>query len=138
MPHLGIDYSAPIGTPVSSVASGRVVFAGWQRGFGNYAEVKHNSKYLSGYGHLSRFAKGIKTGAYVKQGKIIGYVGMTGNTTGPHLDFRIKDRGQCVNFLKLRNRVASGGLISKKKRAEFQKATRGLVQELNQLIKAGS
>ncbi len=101
-PHLGIDYSAPAGTPVSSIGDGTVTFAGWNGGFGNQVIIRHNSTYTSMYGHLSRFAKKIKKGKRVKQGQVIGYVGTTGLTTGPHLDFRITKNGSFVNFLKLK------------------------------------
>jgi murein DD-endopeptidase MepM/ murein hydrolase activator NlpD len=84
-PHLGIDYSAPIGTPVSAVADGVVTFKGWNGGYGNFVEIKHQMGYVT-----------------VKQGDVIGYVGMTGIATGPHLDFRIKKDGQFINYLKMK------------------------------------
>jgi murein DD-endopeptidase MepM/ murein hydrolase activator NlpD len=101
-PHLGIDYAAPAGTPVAAVGDGRVVLAGWNKGFGRYVEIRHNGSYSSAYGHLSRFAPGMRQGAAVKQGQIIGYVGSTGWATGPHLDFRFKRDGRPVNPVHLR------------------------------------
>jgi murein DD-endopeptidase MepM/ murein hydrolase activator NlpD len=101
-PHLGIDYAAPTGTPVATVGEGRVVSAGWNKGFGRCVEIRHNGSYSSTYGHLSRFAPGIRQGAAVKQGQIIGYVGSTGWATGPHLDFRLKRDGRPVNFMQIR------------------------------------
>jgi murein DD-endopeptidase MepM/ murein hydrolase activator NlpD len=101
-PHLGIDYAAPTGTPVEAVGDGKVIFAGRNHDYGNQVQIRHNSTYVTYYGHLSRFARGIKKGVYVKQGQVIGYVGMTGLATGPHLDFRIKRNGKFVNFLKLK------------------------------------
>ncbi|MFH1415556.1 MAG: peptidoglycan DD-metalloendopeptidase family protein [Elusimicrobiota bacterium] len=101
-PHYGIDYAAPTGTPVSSIGNGKVVFVGWENGYGKTVIVKHNSIYTSHYGHLSRYAKGINKGVNVKQGQLIGYVGMTGLATGPHLDFKIERYGKPVNFLKLK------------------------------------
>ena len=100
-PHNGIDYAAPSGTPVSAVADGRVAFAGRKGGYGKFIELRHGATYITGYGHLRSFAKGIKTGRKVSQGEVIGYVGMTGLATGPHLDFSIKKNGRFVNFLKL-------------------------------------
>jgi len=102
-PHLGIDYSAPIGTPVSSIGDGTVIFAGWvNNGYGKCVKIKHKNGYISYYGHLSRIEKGIRNGVKVKKGQVIGYVGMTGIATGPHLDFRIKKDGKFINFLKLK------------------------------------
>jgi len=99
-PHLGIDYAAPIGTPVSTVADGTVTFVGWKGGFGRFIEIEHRQGITSSYGHLSGYAKGMKKGKEVKQGQVIGYVGSTGLSTGPHLDFRITKNGRYVDFLK--------------------------------------
>jgi len=102
-PHLGIDYSAPTGTPVSSIGNGSVIFAGWtNNGYGKCVKIKHPNGYISYYGHLSRIEKGIKKGVKVKKGEVIGYVGMTGIATGPHLDFRVQKDGKFINFLKLK------------------------------------
>ncbi|MDR0977788.1 MAG: M23 family metallopeptidase [Endomicrobium sp.] len=101
-PHLGIDYAAPSGTPVSSVGNGIVLKAQYSGGFGNLVTIRHSNGYETCYGHLSRFAKGIKAKAKVKQGQVIGYVGMTGLATGPHLDFRIKLNGKFFNYLKMK------------------------------------
>lgn len=100
-PHSGIDYAAPGGTPVSAVADGTVSFAGRKGGYGKFIELRHGAAYVTGYGHLRAFAKGVKAGKKVSQGSVIGYVGMTGLATGPHLDFSIKKNGRFVNFLKL-------------------------------------
>ncbi|ROQ90726.1 M23 family metallopeptidase [Desulfosoma caldarium] len=99
-PHLGIDYAAPAGTPVSAIGDGKVIKMGWNGGFGRYVEIQHNGVYRTSYGHLSAFAKGLKKGARVKQGDVIGYVGSSGLATGPHLDFRFYKNGKPVNFLK--------------------------------------
>ncbi|MDR1417698.1 MAG: peptidoglycan DD-metalloendopeptidase family protein [Endomicrobium sp.] len=101
-PHLGIDYAAPQGTPVSSIGDGTVVKAYHSGDYGNLIIIKHANGYETYYGHLSKFGKGIKKGAKVKQGQVIGYVGMTGLATGPHLDFRIKLNGKFFNFLKMK------------------------------------
>lgn len=100
-PHYGVDYAAPIGTPVVSIGDGVVVKAGYDGGAGNMIRIKHNGVYSTAYLHLSRYGKGIKTGAYVKQGDIIGYVGSTGTSTGPHLDFRIYRNDSPVDPLKV-------------------------------------
>jgi murein DD-endopeptidase MepM/ murein hydrolase activator NlpD len=96
-PHYGVDYGAPVGTPVMSTADGVVVFAGFNRGEGNYITVRHNSKTESSYLHLSRFAKGLRKGTKVRQGDVIGYVGSTGMSTGPHLDYRISESGKWID-----------------------------------------
>ncbi len=103
-PHLGVDYAAPAGTPVSALGDGIVMFAGTKGGYGNFIELKHGDQYETCYAHLSRFAKGIRVGAKVKQGQIIGYVGSTGLSTGPHLDFRVRYKGKFINPLNLPNR----------------------------------
>jgi len=100
-PHNGIDYAAPSGTPVSAVADGTVVYKGWKGGYGNFIELRHGGGYVTGYGHLRSYAKGIRNSTRVSQGEVIGYVGMTGLATGPHLDFSIKTNGRYVNFLKV-------------------------------------
>ncbi len=100
-PHYGVDYAAPTGTPVSAIGDGVVTFCGWKGGYGRYISIKHSNAYVSGYGHLSRYAKGIKKGVRVTQGQLIGYVGSTGLTTGPHLDFSMKKNGRFVNPLRV-------------------------------------
>ncbi|HIC90700.1 MAG TPA: M23 family metallopeptidase, partial [Syntrophaceae bacterium] len=100
-PHLGIDYAAPVGTPVESIGDGKIEFIGWKGDYGRFIRVKHNRNYITTYGHLSRFAKGLKKGSRIKQGQVIGYVGSTGLATGPHLDFRMIRNGRFVNPLKI-------------------------------------
>lgn len=100
-PHQGIDYAAPVGTPVWAVAAGKVEFRGWQGGFGNLVRIRHANGYVSYYGHLSRFAKGLDVGDTVSQKQVVGYVGSTGLSTGPHLDFRLKKDGRFVNPSRL-------------------------------------
>ena len=101
-PHHGVDYAAPTGTPVHTVGDGVISKVGYQRGGGgNYVKIKHNSVYSTTYMHLSGFGKGVRQGAYVKQGDIIGYVGSSGLSTGPHLDFRFYRNGSAVNPLKV-------------------------------------
>lgn len=100
-PHLAVDYAAPKGTPVMAIGDGTVLSAGYSGGAGNMIKIQHNSTYTSAYLHLSKYAPGIKAGARVKQGQVIGYVGSTGLSTGPHLDFRVWKNGTPVNPLKL-------------------------------------
>lgn len=101
-PHHGVDYAAPAGTPVKTVGDGTVIEKGYQRnGGGNYLKIKHNNAYTTTYMHLSRFAKGIQKGSAVKQGDVIGYVGSTGLSTGPHLDYRVHKNNRPVNPLKM-------------------------------------
>lgn len=100
-PHHGIDYAAPRGTPVVSVAEGKVTFVGFNGATGNAVEVRHNGVFTTLYGHLSGFAKGIRAGSRVQQGEVVGFVGSTGLSTGPHLHFQIEKNGALVNFLKL-------------------------------------
>jgi len=96
-PHPAIDYAAPVGTPVKTVGDGVVLGAGRDNASGKFVRIRHNSVYETYYLHLSRFGKGIKKGARVRQGQVIGYVGSSGMSTGPHLDFRMKKNGKYVN-----------------------------------------
>ncbi len=116
-PHHGVDYAAPTGTPVHSIGDGIVTFKGRKGGYGNRVEIKHNGTYSTGYAHLSRFAKGLKKGDFVKQGTIIGYVGMTGSATGPHLDFRVYKSGTPIDPLKMKSPPAIP--IKKNRMADF-------------------
>ncbi len=100
-PHHGVDYAAPKGTPVVAIGDGTIIKANYSGGAGNYVKVKHNSVYTSGYMHLSGYGAQIKVGKQVQQGQVIGYVGSTGLSTGPHLDFRIWKNGAAVNPLSL-------------------------------------
>jgi len=101
IPHNGVDYAAPTGTPVVSTADGTVIMAGWDRGGGRMVKIRHNSRVITGYLHFSRYAKGIKKGARVRQGQVIGYVGQSGLASGPHLDYRIMIDGRWVDPLKV-------------------------------------
>jgi len=91
--HKGVDYAAPRGTPVKAAGDGKIVFRGRKGGYGNAVIIQHGSRYSTLYGHLSGFARGVRTGAHVTQGKIIGYVGMTGLATGPHLHYEFRVNG---------------------------------------------
>ena len=99
--HTAVDYAAPTGTPVMAIGDGTVISKGWGGGGGNTVKIRHNSVYTTAYLHLSRYAAGLKVGDHVRQGDVIGYVGMTGTATGPHLDFRVWKNGTPVNPLTL-------------------------------------
>ncbi len=114
-PHMGTDYSAPVGTPVQTIGSGRVIFAGRKAGEGNLVQVAHPNGYETMYLHLSRFF--VRTGEHIEIGKTIGLVGSTGLSTGPHLDFRILQKGQYKNFEKLG--LPPSDPVSKKNLPEF-------------------
>jgi murein DD-endopeptidase MepM/ murein hydrolase activator NlpD len=98
-PHQAIDYAAPAGTPVVAVGSGKIAFSGWRPGYGNLVEVSHARGYSSRYGHFSRIARGIRKGAQVNAGDVIGFVGQTGHATGPHLHFEFLQGKKKINFL---------------------------------------
>ncbi len=100
-PHTGVDYAAPTGTPVHAVGDGTVISVGWGGGGGNTVKIRHNSVYTTAYLHLSKYGPGIKAGVRVTQGQVIGYVGMTGTATGPHLDYRVWKNGTPINPLTM-------------------------------------
>ncbi len=102
-PHLGVDYAAPTGTPVQAVGDGVVTFAAYTKQGGNTVRIRHNGTYSTSYCHFSGFGKGIKQGVHVKQGQLIGYVGTTGLSTGPHLDFRFYRNGKAIDPLKVKS-----------------------------------
>jgi murein DD-endopeptidase MepM/ murein hydrolase activator NlpD len=100
-PHYGVDYSAPRGTPVVALGDGRVDAVTWKGGYGKFISIRHNSVYTSTYAHLSGYAPGLRAGMHVQQGQVIGYVGSTGLSTGPHLDFRVYRNGAPADPLKI-------------------------------------
>jgi murein DD-endopeptidase MepM/ murein hydrolase activator NlpD len=118
-PHHGIDYAAPIGTSVWAVADGEVVTMGWAGGFGKQVVLRHGNGFKTYYGHLSRYGPGMKTGKRVQQKEIIGYVGSTGLSTGPHLDYRLNKDGRFRNPLK--EVFPAGYPLSKEKMEKFRK-----------------
>lgn len=127
--HHGVDYAAPTGTPVYAIGSGRVIDKGYQaRGGGNYVKIRHNSTYTTTYMHLSRFAKGLKVGDHVAQKEVIGYVGSTGLSTGPHLDFRVYENGRPVNPLTIKSQPKRP--ISKENKEAFAQLCDSLVNRL--------
>lgn len=116
--HHGVDYAAPTGTPVYAIANGKVIAKGYQaNGGGNYVKIKHAGSYMTSYMHLSRFAKGLQVGSVVKQKQVIGYVGSTGLSTGPHLDFRVYENGKPINPLTVKSQPKKP--VSEANRAEF-------------------
>ena len=128
-PHTGVDYAAPKGTPVHAVADGVVTFKGWGGGGGNTLKIKHPGNLMTGYLHLSGYAKGISQGSRVTQGQLIGYVGSTGTSTGPHLDYRIWRNGTPIDPLKIPQKPAEP--ISKQNREAFEYVRDRIVAELN-------
>ncbi len=116
--HRGTDFAAPSGTPIMASGSGTVTRARWCGGGGNCIKIKHNSTYETIYAHMKSFAKGIKEGKKVKQGQIIGYVGSTGMSTGPHLHYEVLVNGKKVNSQKLK--LPSGKILRGKAREEFE------------------
>ena len=125
-PHLGVDYAAPLGTPVVAAGDGIVTFLGWKKGFGRYVEIKHRNGWFTCYGHLSKFGSGIRNGKKVNQNDVIGYVGSSGASTGPHLDYRCRVNGRYVNPLKMTPPRACP--VKKEYLAEFEKHKQSLLQ----------
>ena len=122
--HGGVDYAAPSGTAIYASGAGTIEMARYVNGYGNYIKIRHNSEYETAYGHMSRFASGMRPGVRVKQGQIIGYVGSTGRSTGPHLHFEILRRGQRIDPLKAK--VATGNDLSGSQLAEFKRIVKSI------------
>ncbi len=116
--HKGTDFAAPSGTPIMASGSGTVTRARWCGGGGNCVKIKHNSTYETVYAHMKSFAKGVKEGKKVKQGQIIGYVGSTGLSTGPHLHYEVIVNGKKVNSQRLK--LPSGKILKGESRKEFE------------------
>ena len=118
--HRGTDFAAPMGTPIMASGDGTIIKAGWCGGGGNCVKIKHNSTYQTVYAHMSKFARGIKSGVRVKQGQTIGYVGSTGKSTGPHLHYEVIVNGKKINSQKLK--LPSGKILKNKERKLFETA----------------
>ena len=116
--HTGTDFAAPTGTPIMASGDGKVTKAGWCGGGGNCVKIKHNSTYQTVYAHMSKFGRGIKKGVRVKQGQIIGYVGSTGLSTGPHLHYEVIENGKKINSQKLK--LPSGKILKGDERKGFE------------------
>lgn len=129
-PHLGVDFGAPEGTRVFAVAEGVVETAAWSGEAGRMVRVRHAGGYETSYLHLSGFAAGIRPGARVEQGQVVGYVGMTGTATGPHLDYRVAKNGTYMNPLTAFSRVQAGEPLSPTALADFARVRDTAVSEL--------
>lgn len=116
--HKGTDFAAPRGTPIRAAGNGIIERASWYGGYGRYIKIKHGKKFKTSYAHLHRYARGIKKGKRVKQGQIIGYVGTSGRSTGPHLHYEVLRYGKHVNPMRVK--LPEGATISKKKRDAFR------------------
>lgn len=121
-PHTGVDYAAPKGTPVMTIGDGVVTSVKYEGAGGNTVRIRHNSVYSTAYLHLSKYAKGLKAGQRVRQGEVIGYVGSTGRSTGPHLDFRVWKNGSPINPLKMESPPAEP--VKEANRPAFEAAFR--------------
>lgn len=132
--HSGVDYAAPKGTAIFASGNGTVEMARYVSGYGNFVKIRHNSEYETAYGHMQRFASGIRPGVRVKKGQIIGYVGSTGRSTGPHLHFEILRYGQRINPLKAK--VATGNDLYGGLLAEFKRRMRqidGMAEQIGKV-----
>ena len=127
--HWGVDYAAPSGTAIYAGGDGVVQVAKYNGGYGNYIKIRHNSEYSTAYGHMKSFAKGIRPGVRVKQGQVIGYVGSTGRSTGPHLHYEVVQNGRRVNPLKIK--AAAGENLAGNNLTKFKQQ----VAELKQTYK---
>ena len=116
--HKGTDFAAPMGTPIMASGAGTIVLAKWCGGGGNCVKIKHNSTYSTIYAHMSKFAFGIKKGVRVKQSQIIGFVGSTGKSTGPHLHYEVIFNGKKINSQTLN--LPSGKILKGKERENFE------------------
>ena len=129
--HKGTDFAAPMGTPVKSTSDGTVDYVGWQNGYGNVVIIKHQGRYSTVYGHLSRPARGLKRGQHVTQGNVIGYVGMTGLASGPHLHYEFKIDG--VQRDPLRVALPNAQPINDSNRSRFKEAADQFASQLEVL-----
>jgi murein DD-endopeptidase MepM/ murein hydrolase activator NlpD len=127
-PHRGVDYAAPAGTPIHAIGDGQVIDKGYAKGAGYYIKIRHNSLYVTGYNHLSKYARGIREGVRVKQGQTIAYVGSTGYSTGPHLDFRFWKNGHPINPLKVEAPPVKP--VKKENREDFAQAKDQCLEQL--------
>jgi murein DD-endopeptidase MepM/ murein hydrolase activator NlpD len=129
--HRGVDYAAPTGTPVKAAGAGRILFRGVKGGFGNVVEIQHGGKVVTRYGHLSRFAQNMGTGRKVEQGEVIGFVGMTGLATGPHLHFEYIEHGVFIDPQKAMRRAEPGPPVPAAERDRFALQTSALLAQLD-------
>ena len=130
--HKGVDFGAAQGTPIMAAGDGIIEQRGWVNGYGNFILIKHNDKYETAYGHMSRFGA-IPEGGHVKQGQVIGYVGMTGQATGPHLHYEVRENGTQVNPTQKQFNLATG--LTGKQLASFNANKQGMIREMASLSK---
>ncbi|MEG1629410.1 peptidoglycan DD-metalloendopeptidase family protein [Pseudomonas sp.] len=128
--HKGVDYAAPRGTPIKAAGDGKVLLAGRRGGYGNTVIIQHGNRYQTLYGHMQGFAKGVKTGGSVKQGQVIGYIGTTGLSTGPHLHYEFQVNG--VHVDPLGQKLPMADPIAKAERQRFLQQSQPLVARMNQ------
>jgi len=129
--HDGIDFVNRVGTPIKTVADGRVIYKGWMRGYGNVVKIKHRDGYITLYGHMKGFAN-IKRGQYIRQGQVIGYMGNTGLSTGPHLHFGVMHYGKWINPVKIRKSAKIR--LYGKKRKQFLAYVEKIQQKINEKV----
>lgn len=129
--HAGVDFAAPRGTPIYAAGSGTVSYAGRKGGYGNYVRIRHNGTYQTAYAHMKGFAKGISSGTRVRQGQVIGYVGTTGRSTGPHLHYEILSNGRQVNPMRIK--MPSGRRLAGSELKRFLSGKAGIEKQLAQL-----
>jgi murein DD-endopeptidase MepM/ murein hydrolase activator NlpD len=130
-PHRGVDYAAAIGTPIKAAGGGKVQFVGSQGGYGNTVILQHGSRYTTLYGHLSRYAPGVKAGTSVTQGQVIGYVGQTGLATGPHLHYVFRVDGEHRNPLAVV--LPDSEPIERRHLAHFRRTAEPLLAQLDEM-----
>lgn len=128
--HKGVDYAAPRGTPIKATGDGKVLLAGRRGGYGNTVIIQHGNTYRTLYGHMQGFAKGVKTGGSVKQGQVIGYIGTTGLSTGPHLHYEFQVNG--VHVDPLGRKLPMSDPIAKSERSRFLQQSQPLMARMNQ------
>ena len=133
--HLGIDYAARSGTPIMAAGSGKVIFAGYTRGYGKLIKVRHSDGYMTLYAHQKSFRRGIKKGKYVKKGQVIGYVGSTGLSTGPHLHFGLYKNGRAINPARV-VQVTTSKLKGDRKKA-FNQIKKNFNETVNLYLETG-
>lgn len=126
--HRGVDFAAPTGTPIYAAGRGTIEMIGRNGAYGNYIRIRHNDRYATAYAHMSRFARGLKRGSRVKQGEVIGYIGTTGRSTGPHLHYEVFAQGAQVNPLTVK--LPSGHKLQGKELAAFRTVRGDLVSQL--------
>jgi murein DD-endopeptidase MepM/ murein hydrolase activator NlpD len=132
--HRGIDFAAPRGTPIYAAGDGVIESAGRNGGYGKYVRIRHNSTYKTAYGHMSRIAKRARRGKRVRQGQVIGFVGSTGRSTGPHLHYEVLRQGRQVNPLKIK--LPSGEKLKGKALESFH-VRRERIDALRELARQG-